>query len=310
MTDPTPSFSSPWTTGPDGEARGYIVADRLSELWFHTGTVCNLSCPFCLEGSGPNVHRIQALTLEDARPYIEEAVELGVQQFSFTGGEPFIIPDFVKILRLAMQHKPCLVLTNGTDPIFDRLDEVRSLLKEPHPVRFRISIDWLDEDRHDRGRGEGNYRKAVKMLRTLEKAGFSVSVARQRANDEDVSAVDQAFHDMLEEEGMEEQVPIVSFPNFFRPFSKGNSPVITKSCMTTYHTEETRRNFMCAYSRMIVKKNGTCGVYACTLVDDDTDYDLGKTIAETLPKKVMMKHHRCFACFASGASCSDPGSAA
>ena len=41
------------TVTPDGEPRGYIQPHALRELWFHTGTACNLSCPFCLEGSKP-----------------------------------------------------------------------------------------------------------------------------------------------------------------------------------------------------------------------------------------------------------------
>jgi len=82
-------------------------------------------------------------------------------------------------------------------------------------------------------------------------------------------------------------------------------PFITERCMTTYHTEETRRAFMCAFSKMIIKKEGNMRVYACTLVDDDESYDLGGTLAETLDKRIMLRHHRCYSCFALGASCSE-----
>ena len=102
-----------WLAAPDGGPRGYIDPQRLSELWFHTGTTCNLRCPFCLEGSKPGDNRINPITLEDAKPFLDEALTLGVQQFSFTGGEPFLIAEFVKILDYALEHRPCLVLTNG-----------------------------------------------------------------------------------------------------------------------------------------------------------------------------------------------------
>ena len=75
--------------------------------------------------------------------------------------------------------------------------------------------------------------------------------------------------------------------------------------MTTYHTEETRARFMCSFSKMIVKKDGRCGVYACTLVDDSPYYDLGSSLAETAKTRVLLGHPRCFACFAGGASCSE-----
>ncbi len=294
-----------WTITSKNEPRGYIQPQALTELWFHTGTICNLQCPFCLEGSKPGDTRIEALKLDDVRPFIDEAVEMGVEQFSFTGGEPFVVKDFVKILELALLHRPCLVLTNGTDPLFRRFDQVLALRDLPNPVRFRISLDHYDEAQHDAGRGEGNYRKAVEMLRKLHDAGFKVSVARHREADEDIEAVDRLFGKRLLEFGLPETTPIVSFPEFLRPGSTGHSPEITESCMTTYHTEESRAQFMCNYSKMVLKKDGRMCVYACTLVDDDENYDLGSTLTESMKARVMLRHHRCFTCFAYGASCSE-----
>ena len=75
--------------------------------------------------------------------------------------------------------------------------------------------------------------------------------------------------------------------------------------MTTYKTEETRAEMMCSFSKMVVKKDGRMRVYACTLVDDDEDYDLGGSLSEAMKIRVMLKHHRCYSCFANGASCSE-----
>src|SRR5215510_590504 len=104
-----------WLLTPRGEPRGYIAPHSLSELWFHTGTACNLKCPFCLEGSRPGDTRLQRVVFNDVKPFIDEAVEIGVRRFSFTGGEPFIIKDLLRILDYALGYAPCLVLTNGVD---------------------------------------------------------------------------------------------------------------------------------------------------------------------------------------------------
>ena len=32
---------------------------------------------------------------------------------------------------------------------------------------------------------------------------------------------------------------------------------------------------------------------------------LGATLTETLPKRVTLRHHRCYSCFAYGSSCSE-----
>ena len=287
------------------QPRGYIQPGALRELWFHTGTACNLACPFCLEGSKPGDNRLQRMTLADVKPWIDEAAALGVRQFSFTGGEPFIVKDMVGILRYASNLNPCLVLTNGTDPVIKRLCEIESLAAQPHPVAFRISIDYADRDRHDAGRGRGSYEKSWWSLAALQTRGFGISVARQSEPDEDSRAVDEQFRSLFKERGLAPDTRIVSFPDFLPPGSDPGVQRITERCMTTYHTEESRRSFMCYFSKMVVKKNGRLRVYACTLVDDDEFYDLGGTLEESLEKRILLRHHRCFSCFTFGASCSE-----
>jgi len=299
----TPSAEPVLTPG--GEPQGYIQPYALRELWFHTGTACNLSCPFCLEGSKPGDGRLDRIKLDDARPLIDEAVALGVEQLSFTGGEPFIVKDFVNILRYASTYLPCLVLTNGTDPVLKRLHQIETLVEQPHPIAFRISIDYADEDRHDAGRGVGSFAKAWQSLEALHRRGFKVSIARQMERNEDPTVVQAEFRDLCELHGLPTTTTIVPFPDFLTPGSNPKVPFVTEHCMTTYQTEESRRAFMCAFSKMVIKKNGTMRVYACTLVDDDDSYDLGGTLAESLGKRIMMHHHRCYSCFAFGSSCSE-----
>ena len=295
----------PFAFTPSGEPRGYIQPGTLKELWFHTGTACNLACPFCLEGSKPGDGRLDRVTLADVQPLMDEAASLGVQQFSFTGGEPFIVKDLINILRYASSLNPCLVLTNGTDPVLQRLHQIETLAEQPHPVSFRISIDYPDETRHDAARGSGSFKKSWLSLKALKELGFKVSVARLMDTNEDGETVNGAYRDLFEYHGLPSDTTIVSFPDFSTPGSGPMVPLVTENCMTTYHTEESRRAFMCAFSKMVIKKNGKMRVYACTLVDDDESYDLGGTIKESLGKRIMMRHHRCYSCFAFGSSCSE-----
>ena len=301
-TDPR---ASDWETTATGEPRGYIQPHALKELWFHTGTACNLECPFCLEGSTPGDTRLGRIMLSDAKPFIDEAMSMGVQQFSFTGGEPFIVKDFVNILAYAAARRPCLVLTNGTDPVLKRLHQIKRLADLAHPVSFRISIDYTDEQRHDEGRGAGNFQKALTGMRELHKLGFHISLARQREDGEDTTEKDAAFASLLAENDLPENVRVVSFPDFDVPFAHRTVPDVTEDCMTRYQTESSRREFMCAFSKMVIKRDGRMRVYACTLVDDDPDYDLGGSLAEADGQRIQMRHHRCYTCFAFGSSCSE-----
>ena len=294
-----------WTTTPLGDPRGYIQPHALKELWFHTGTACNLACPFCLEGSKPGDRRLGRVTFGDVQPFIDEAVALGVSQLSFTGGEPFIVKDLVRILDYALRRAPCLVLTNGVDAVSKRRKQLLPLRDRPHPLSLRVSIDWADEARHDANRGAGNFHKALAAIRELTAAGFRVSVARQMAKGEDRAAVDAQFADLFRRQRIDEQTKLVFFPDFGLPGAREDVPFVTENCMVTYQTEASRREFMCAYSKMVVKKGGRMRVYACTLVDDDEQYDQGASLTESLPARVMLGHHRCFSCFKYGASCSE-----
>lgn len=295
----------PWLRTPDGHPRGYIQPGRLEELWFHTGTICNLQCPFCLEGSKPGDNRLQQVTLDDVAPIMGEAVELGVQGFSFTGGEPFVNRDIVRILDHALSLRPCMVLTNGTKPLRSRVDDLLPLRERPNLLRFRVSLDYPDPEKHDASRGRGNFEMSLDTLRVLHNAGFRVSIARLAERGENAPAVNAAYHPYFEKAGLPADTHITVFPDFLRPDSHPNVPQITENCMTTYHTEASRAAFMCSFSKMVVKREGRMRVYACTLVDDDEEYDLGGSLREIMDYRIMLKHHRCFACFANGASCSE-----
>jgi len=299
------TLTNNWLTTETGEPRGYITPGQLRELWFHTGTACNLECPFCFEGSKPGDNRLQRITLDDVRPLMKEAAELGVQQFSFTGGEPFIVKDFVNILHHAASIMPCLVLTNGTDPVIKRLKQIDRLRNTTYPISFRISIDYADEATHDAGRGKGSFSQSLQSIKHLRDMGFDVSVARQMQAEENTATEEANYRSLLSAQNIDPDTRIVSFPDFGLPGSSAEVPAVTESCMTTFQTEATRAEFMCAFSKMVVKQNGQMRVYACTLVDDDPRYDQGGSLAESLKEKVMLTHHRCFSCFKFGSSCSE-----
>jgi MoaA/NifB/PqqE/SkfB family radical SAM enzyme len=294
-----------WYRTPDNEPRGFIQPRSLDELWFHTGTACNLACPFCLEGSRPGDTRLQLLRFDDAVPFVDEALGLGVKQFSFTGGEPFINKDIIRILDYALRRRPCLVLTNGTEPLLRRMTQLGLLRDRPHALSFRISLDYPDAVRHDAGRGEGMFEQALEGLRRLHEMGFRVSVASQFVPGTIPEVVSMRFAEIFRDTGLPENLVRIEFPEFHPPGAKVSPPQITERCMTDFQTEETRQSFMCAYSKMVAKSEGHMRVYACTLVDDDPDYILGETLAEALQMPVSMKHHRCYSCFKFGSTCSE-----
>ncbi|MDQ3186286.1 MAG: radical SAM protein, partial [Pseudomonadota bacterium] len=197
------------------------------------------------------------------------------------------------------------VLTNATKPLMRRLKQLEPLRNRPYALNFRVSLDYSDAVRHDAQRGKGMFAQALEGLRRLYEMGFHVSVANQLLPDITPDIVTARFAEVFRAAGLPEDLTRVEFPEFHLPGAQVITPPITERCMTAFQTEETRRSFMCAFSKMVVKSGGHMQVYACTLVDDDPDYILGEALTEALQTSVSMKHHRCYSCFKYGATCSE-----
>ncbi len=123
---PTPGSRAPLAPGrvPLAELRS------LDTLWFQVaGTVCNLACTHCFVSSSPTNHTHEAMTLAEIVPYLDEAAGLGVREFYFTGGEPFLNPEMEAILAKTLEYGPANVLTNGL-----LLDPSAAARLEPWPT--------------------------------------------------------------------------------------------------------------------------------------------------------------------------------
>ena len=141
-------------------------------------------------------------------------VAIGVEQFSFTGGEPFIVKGFVDILKYASRFRPCLVLTNGTDAVLKRLRQIAELRSQPHPVAFRVSIDYADRARHDSGRGAGSFDKSWSAL---ERCTSSASRCPWRGRSRKARTrrpLQKAFAALFAAHGLPPTTTLVGFPDF------------------------------------------------------------------------------------------------
>lgn len=272
--------------------RTQVTLVRLNQLWVHTGTACNLECPFCLEGSRPGDTRLERIKLNEIKPYLDEAVQLGVRQFCFTGGEPLIVKDIVKILDYALSLKPCLILSNGTAPLLKRLHQLQLLKQQTHPLSFRISIDYPDQQRHDTARGWGNFQRAIEGLQLLHEQGFAISIARQMDAGENVTAVNDAYRQLLRKTRLPEDTRIVALPEL----SKLGTPYEIDPLQAPDD-----RNLMCSHSRMLLKRAGELRVYACAFTDDDARFDLGSSLEVAVGSGVCLQHQRCHQCINNAA---------
>ncbi len=148
---------------------------NLKELWLHTNNICNLSCEHCLVGSAPWV-KDWGLPTERLLELVNEAVELGVDRFYLTGGEPFMRKDLVEILRAITEAKQAeaIVLTNAILLKSQWAQDVRTLRRDK--IRFQVSLDGATAQINDRIRGVGSFEKTLAGLHWLNDQGFETSL--------------------------------------------------------------------------------------------------------------------------------------
>lgn len=170
-TEPPPAYNG----------RGKLLSlSELKECWFHLTNECNLACRHCLFGASPG--KKEAISAELLKQGLTEARNLGCTLFYFTGGEPFVYPDFLSIIRelLADSAVHVVVLTNGL-LLENYIEDLKSLPKDR--LHLQISIDGLKES-HDHLRGSGSFDRLLDNLSLLREAEIpaTLSVAVSSTN--------------------------------------------------------------------------------------------------------------------------------
>jgi len=118
---------------------------------------CNLSCGHCFAERHAATGDLSLAVLEKV---LREGKGCGIEQLSFTGGEPTIHRRFREIIkRVAETGYSFSFVSNGTS--FPRIYPL--LLKyRPWFLGVTFSLDGAHEETHDRLRGRGSYRGVMR----------------------------------------------------------------------------------------------------------------------------------------------------
>lgn len=301
-------FADPDTTA-DGKRRAWVKPGKLTTLWFNTGTLCNLECVNCYIESSPLNDRLVYISTRDVCAYLDEIERegLGTEQIGFTGGEPFMNPQMLPILRECLvRGYRVLVLTNGMKPMMNRANELLELVGQyGEQLEMRVSLDHYREQEHARERGPRAWRPAIAGLKWLSENGFRIAVAGRTVWGETEESMRQGFANLFATENilLDAHHPerLLLFPEMDESVE---TPEITTECWGILGVSPD--DMMCASSRMVVKRKGQAraSVAACTLLPYAEDFDLGQTLREAL-RPVKLNHPHCAKfCVLGGGSCS------
>ena len=301
-------FQDPFVTAA-GERRAQVALKALETLWFNTGTLCNLTCGHCYIESSPKNDRLVYLTAAEVSEFLDEIVVSGLPTtlIGFTGGEPFMNPEFPAMLEDALSRGfEALVLTNAMKPMA-KCKPALLKLKDHYGDRLtiRVSIDHYGRAVHEDERGRRSWKPTIDGLCWLARNGFVLHVASRRLSGETEAEIRAGFARLFDELSIAidaaDPVRLMVFPEMD---AAADVPEITEACWGILG--KSADGVMCASARMVVKRNGAAhpAVLACTLLPYDERFELGPTLAAA-SGAVPLNHPHCAKfCVLGGGACS------
>ena len=298
-------FKDPITTA-DGSTRAFIEAKKIKTLWFNTGTLCNIECKNCYIESSPKNDRLVYITFEEVKLFIDEAIDkkLGTKEIGFTGGEPFMNKDVLKMIEYSLSKNfKVLVLSNAMKPMLNRKED---LLKINHQdLTIRVSIDHYQKEKHEEIRGKNTFNVMIEGLKWLNQNNFNYTLATRLLWGEQEDQLRDNFNLFIDKYNLKldakSKEQLVTFAEMDE---KVDTPEITTACWNLLGKNPD--DIMCSSSRMVVKKKTSLkpSVIACTLLPYEDEFDLGQNLTNSL-KKVYLNHKHCSKfCVLGGSSCS------
>ena len=300
-------FRDPFVTA-KGDTRARVALSGLRTLWFNTGTLCNLTCRNCYIESSPTNDRLAYLTAAEMRAYLDEIRDrrLPTEEIGFTGGEPFMNPDFGAMVAECLDRGfRVLVLTNAMKPMMKMRDALLAAAQRgAERLIIRVSIDHYTRDVHELERGPRSWAPMIEGLRWLAANGFNLHVAARGFTGQSDADMRRGFRQFFSEHGVaidaDDPARLVIFPEMD---ASADVPEITEACWGIL--KKSPDAMMCASSRMVVKRKGADrpAVVACTLLPYDAQFELGPTLADAAGAVPLNHPHCAKFCVLGGGSC-------
>jgi AdoMet-dependent heme synthase len=273
----------------------------LDTLWFQVaGTVCNLACTHCFVSCSPTNHTHEMLSLDDVKRHLADAVRLGVREYYFTGGEPFLNPEMEAILEETLQVGPACVLTNGLLLDAARCARLKKLADaSDYSLELRVSLDGYDAATNDPLRGAGTFERILDGVRQLVAAGLNP-----------VITVTEACPEAGSDDGKTRFFTLLRGLGIDRPrlkvlpvFHLGAEAVRSGAYAGWQRLHEGEAadgwdHLQCSSCRMVTDQ----GVWVCPILVNEPSARMGETLADALDS-FPLEHAACWTCHVYGVTC-------
>lgn len=285
--------------GGDGPALRF---GGLDTLWLQvTGTLCNIACRHCFITCGPRNHSHPMMATGDVLRILDRAGELGVRDYYFTGGEPFLHPDILGLIERTLEQGPLTILTNGI-----LLDEPTTVAlgtifrRSAMSLDLRVSLDGISAEENDPIRGKGTFEAILRGAASLNAQGMDPVFT--------VTTVHAAYEGNPGRLRFIDTLAARGFPRarvkFIPPFHLGREARRSRGypeAAVLGHDDLVPGEedlLLCGSSRTVTAR----GVYPCPILIEEAGCRLGDRLEDGL-RPIRLGHPACVTCHREGFTC-------
>ena len=150
---------------------------------------CNLSCLHCRNATSRGSYR----PFSFYKYIIDEVVKLAPDFLTIGGGEPFLYPKLIDLLKYGRsKNLKIRILTNGTLVTRELVNKIKDLI-----WGVSVSLDGIGEI-HEKIRGPSTYKKTINGIKLLKKYGVSNTVVSMTVNKINKNSIEDVIKKCIE----------------------------------------------------------------------------------------------------------------
>lgn len=274
----------------------------LDTLWFQvSGTLCNIACTHCFISCSPTNHSHEMMSLADVEARLAEARDIGVREYYFTGGEPFMNRDLLAILEMTLRQGPATVLTNAMllpPAVCRKLKELFDA--SDYSLDIRISIDGFDRASHDAIRGPGVWDRVMTGIANLVAAGLNpVITVTTAAEGVETTEGRTRFIALMRTFGVEKpRLKVLSLFRIGAEEKRSRAYADWERLSADMLEGGDRGSLQCASGRMVTSR----GVYVCPILIEEEGARMGDRLADA-QRPFLLRYGACHTCWVDGVTC-------
>ena len=134
---------------------------------------CNYRCRFCHNEGQSKYSPSQYMSYDNFRTLIDFVKDQDISELCFSGGEPFLNKDIVRMIRYADENTASDIgcatnLSLITDTQIQELSSTR--------VKFNIQFPFASDADFRDSTGSGNYMKVVETIKKVQDSGINIGL--------------------------------------------------------------------------------------------------------------------------------------